>query len=157
MIFLNFSRVEQEPNESIDNPTAPTDIDFNLMDLGVTKEKFLSVIFKYYSVVTIYLWRTAELHIYHLILIIIAVFCFKRVNLLNVLLISSVIFSLLIDRSKNKKRYHSIYSGFIQIWTSIFTLCSMIFQLKFVSSPLVFNCTVCFYRKKADKGIFRLI
>jgi hypothetical protein len=145
VIFLNLSKIEKEVEESNNNPRASKDVDFNITDKGVAKEKLFSFIFKYYSVFTFYLWRAAEIHIYHITLIMIAIFCFKRVNLLNVLLISSVIFSLLIDRSKTKKKYHSIYSGFIQIWASIFTLSSMVFQLKFVNSPLVFNCTVILY------------
>jgi hypothetical protein len=50
---------------------------------------------------------------------------------------------LLLDKVNfnTEKRVQTIFAGIIQVWVSLFTICSMVFQLKVIESPLVTNCT----------------
>jgi hypothetical protein len=120
------------------------DVNLDLIQKDDFIEKIKARTARMYSVLVIYLWRATELHIYHVILITIGLFCMSKINLLNMLLLSSLIFSFLIDRHKNFKKYQIIYSGFVQIWVSILSLCSMVFQLEFIKSPLNFICNVIY-------------
>lgn len=61
---------------------------------------------------------------------------------MNLILLCSILFSFVLDRTNPEKRIHVMLSGFVQIWVSLATLASMIYQLKVVDSPLVFNCSV---------------
>jgi hypothetical protein len=105
-------------------------------------QRMLNNINWFYSLCCPYLWRIAELHIYKVIVIVIALFCFHKVSVINLILLCSVLFSFVSTQSKRSDRVHTLLSGFVQIWACVFTLASMLYQLKFVESPLVFNCSV---------------
>lgn len=85
----------------------------------------------------------AEIHIYKLIICVIAFYSLKQVNLLNLILFTTTLLGLIIDGNSIglENKSNSVFCGFVQIWVSLFTIVSMLFQLKFVQSPLVFNCT----------------
>ena len=102
-----------------------------------------------FSQVSEYAWRFAEFHIYKLIVLSIALFCLARVNLLNLVLLVLLLISLFIDKihSRTEKNTQLIFSAIAQIWVALFTICSMFFQLKVVTSPLVTNCTVKLKKK----------
>ena len=96
-------------------------------------------------ILTTYLWRIAEIHLYKLIILVIGIFCFNKVNLSNVMLFCSLLLSLMVDKTGNsEKRLHSMFSGFVQIWITFWMISTMIFQLQFIESPLVFNCNGTF-------------
>lgn len=96
-----------------------------------------------YNLIAVYVWRFLEIHIYKTIIILVGIFCFNHVSLINLLLFSSTLLSLMLDKSNNNElRIHTMFSGFLQIWTCVFTVVTMIYQLEFISSPFVFNCSV---------------
>lgn len=115
----------------------------------VKKESFLSFakrmvirLNSIFTIVTLYAWKFAELHIYKLIVIVIALFCLTKVNLVNFVLFCALLFSFMLDRinSKAEKRVQRGFTAIVQIWVSFFTLLNMFFQLEFVKSPFVTNC-----------------
>ncbi len=101
-----------------------------------------------YLLLTEYAWRILRLHLYKLIILILGIFCFSKVNLMNLVLFCSVLLSLMLDKTgNNEKRIKTLFSGFVQIWIIICVIATMIFQLKFIESPFIFNCNGTFYNQ----------
>ena len=119
-------------------------------DIRKRKENFLSFLKRnmkkvnyWYSIISVYLWRLAEIHIYKVLICLIGIYCIKNVTIINFFLFVILLLSILISHSNQyDKKINSIFSGIVQIWVSLLTISSMFFQLKFVQSPIVTNCTV---------------
>lgn len=117
---------------------------------GRKKENFLTFLKRNiqkvnarYTIISVYVWRLAEIHVYKILICILGFYCLKKITLLNFVLFVSVLFSIMINHHNGyDNKISSIYSGVVQIWVSLLTITSMFFQLKFVQSPLVTNCTV---------------
>ena len=63
---------------------------------------------------------------------------------MNLLLFLAILSGMLMERIKNEsseKNIRSVFSGIFQIWISLLTLCSMIYNMTFIDLPLTFNCT----------------
>ncbi|CAF0784140.1 unnamed protein product [Brachionus calyciflorus] len=98
---------------------------------------------KLYSEVSVYVWRFAEIHVYKILVCLIGIYCLKKITLINLILFVSILLGIIADhRNAYDNKIRTIYSGVVQIWVSILAISSMLFQLKFVQSPLVTNCTV---------------
>ena len=95
-----------------------------------------------YRRIAVHLWRAIEIHIYKIVIIVIAIYCLHKVNFLNLLLFFAILSGLLMERIKSsEKRIRSVFSVIFQLWISILTLCSMIYNMTFIDLPLTFNCT----------------
>ena len=110
---------------------------------------FLNRMFKkclhVFRLLSAYFWRILELHLYKFTIFVIGIFCFNKVNLINLVLLCATLLSLMVDKTgTSEKRVQTIFLGFVQIWTVICVVATMIFQLKFIQSPFVFNCNGTF-------------
>ena len=107
--------------------------------------RMLSKLNSLYLFMTIFAWRILELHLYKITILILGIFCFNKVNLMNFVLICSTLLSLMLDKTgNNEKRIRTLFSGFVQIWIIVCVIATMIFQLKFIESPFIFNCNGTF-------------
>lgn len=97
-----------------------------------------------YRLVARYAWRIAEIHIYKIVIATIGCYCLVQVSLNNLFFFFLILFSLLVDgfvETKIEKRVHAAFSGLFLVWVCFTTLTSMIYQLEFIKSPLVTNCS----------------
>ncbi len=91
---------------------------------------------------SVYVWKFIEIHVIKMVLLIIAFICINQINLINFLLFTSILINMFVSKtSHNENKTLSVFYGFVQIWTSLFTITTMIYQLKFIESPFVSNCT----------------
>lgn len=100
----------------------------------------------FYCLIVIYIWRIAEIHIYKCVILFVGIYCLYKVSLLNLILFILLLFSLFIERlidisPQSQKKVQSVFSGLFQAWVCVMTIFSMIYQLKFIHSPLMSNCT----------------
>ena len=100
----------------------------------------------FYCLIVIYIWRIAEIHVYKCVVLFVGIYCLYKVSLLNLILFILLLFSLFIERlidisPQSQKKVHSVFSGLFQAWVCVMTIFSMIYQLKFIDSPLMSNCT----------------
>lgn len=80
-----------------------------------------------------------------------------KVNFLNMILFMVLLSSLLIERIKSsEKRVRSAYLGIFQVWTSILTICSMIYNMTFIKLPLTYNCTLFLNQSNTNVDPFLL-
>ena len=62
---------------------------------------------------------------------------------MNLVFFILVLFGLLMDRLNGSvKKVRSVFSGLFQLWVSLLTIVSMIYQLEIIESPFTTNCTV---------------
>ena len=109
------------------------------------KEEFLQFVIRMirkitdlYRLVVIYTWRLALIHIYKVVIAAIGCYCLMQVSLFNLVFFFLVLFGLLVD---GEGRVRSVFSGLFLVWVCMTTLASMVYQLKFIESPLVTNCS----------------
>ncbi len=110
---------------------------------GAFVKRISKKVYDIYSLCTIYAWHFVELHIYKSIAVVVALYCITQVTFLNFVLLCTLLISLILDKinERTELRVQRFFSGFVQLWVSLLTIASMLFQLKFVQSPLVTNCT----------------
>lgn len=155
-IFFNvFFLSEAEPSEMTgmtpENVIRISRISQTEGDEQRRKEEFLQFIVrmvkkitKLYSLAVVYAWRIAEIHIYKIVIATIGCYCLIQVNLNNLFFFFLVLFGLLVDgfvEKKMEKTVHAAFSGLFLVWVCFTTLTSMIYQLEFIESPLVTNCS----------------
>lgn len=92
--------------------------------------------------INFYVWRLCEIHIYKIILIIVACLSLVKINLFNALIFSLLIFSLLLDRIHTiENRIQTLFSAIIQLLVCLLTILSMIYQLSFINNSFFY--TIC--------------
>lgn len=140
-------------NQATDDTATVTGHEHKLSDIikkPQTNEKFKDFVKRMfenvsiiYSIVSVYLWRAAEIHIYKIIVLTIAIVTLHQISLINFLLFVATLLGLIADRFYAiEKRARSIFSGMVQVYVCLITIVSMIYQLNFIESPFISNCTV---------------